>query len=93
MSNTPALNDSASSAGKAKKPAKKLEIPDKGFSLEDIAKHNTPEDCWVAVNGMALNVTGFLENHPGGRKAILLYSGKDATKEFNMMHDKNVIEV
>jgi len=93
VSDTPVLNDSASSAGKAKKPAKKLEIPDKEFSLRDIAKHNTPEDCWVAVNGMALNVTDFLKNHPGGPKAILLYRGKDATKEFNMMHDKNVIEV
>ena len=87
------LNDSASSSEKAKKPAKKLEVPDKEFSLEDIAKHNTPEDCWVAVNGMVLNVTDFLEYHPGGPKAILLYSGKDATKEFNMLHDKNVIEV
>jgi predicted heme/steroid binding protein len=80
-------------AGKVKKPAKKLEIPDKAFSLEEIAKHNTKEDCWVAVNGMALNVTEFLENHPGGPKAILLYAGKDATEEFNMLHDKNVIEV
>jgi len=42
---------------------------------------------------MALNVTEFLENHPGGPKAILLYAGKDATEEFNMLHDKNVIEV
>ena len=93
-------NDSASSsdqatsgkeAGKAKK--QKLEIPDKEFTLEDIAKHNTKEDCRVSVNGMALNVTDFLDNHPGGPKAILLYRGKDATKEFNMLHDKNVIEV
>ena len=86
-------NDSAPSAGKVKKPAKKLEIPDKEFTLEDIAKHNTKEDCWVAVNGLALDVTDFLENHPGGPKAILLYAGKDATEEFNMLHDKNVIEV
>jgi len=86
-------SSSGKDAGKVKKPAKKLEIPDKEFSLEDIAKHNTKEDCWVAVNGMALNVTDFLENHPGGPKAILLYAGKDATEEFNMLHDKNVIEV
>ena len=88
-------NDTGSSSdpAKVKKPAKKLEIPDKEFSLEDIAKHNTKEDCWVSVNGMALNVTDFLENHPGGPKAILLYAGKDATEEFNMLHDKNVIEV
>jgi cytochrome b involved in lipid metabolism len=87
------LSDSSSLAGKVKKPAKKLEIPDKAFSLEEIAKHNTEDDCWVAVNGMALNVTEFLKNHPGGPKAILLYAGKDATEEFNMLHDKNVIEV
>jgi predicted heme/steroid binding protein len=88
-------NDTGSSSdpAKVKKPAKKLEIPDKEFSLEDISKHNTQDDCWVSVNGMALNVTDFLENHPGGPKAILLYAGKDATEEFNMLHDKNVIEV
>lgn len=86
-------SDPSSSAGKVKKPAKKFEIPDKEFSLADIGKHNSKDDCWVAVNGMALNVTDFLENHPGGPKAILLYAGKDATEEFNMLHDKNVIEV
>lgn len=79
-------------AGKAKQ-AKKFEIPDKEFSLSDIAKHNTKEDCWVGVNGLALNVSDFLDNHPGGAKAILLYAGKDASEEFNMLHDKNVIEV
>jgi cytochrome b involved in lipid metabolism len=86
-------SSSGKDAAKVKKPAKKLEIPNKEFSLDDIAKHNTKDDCWVAVNGMALNVTEFLENHPGGPKAILLYAGKDATEEFNMLHDKNVIEV
>src|SRR5271154_7187136 len=38
-------NDTGSSSdpAKVKKPAKKLEIPDKEFSLEDIAKHNTKD--------------------------------------------------
>ena len=89
---SPVQDLSPSEAGKAKKPAKKFEIPDKEFTLADIAKHNTKDDCWVAVNGLALNVTGFLPDHPGGPKAILLYAGKDATEEFNMLHDKNVIE-
>jgi predicted heme/steroid binding protein len=77
----------------AKKVVKKFEIPDKEFSLADVAKHNTEQDCWVVVNGLVLDVTHFLENHPGGPKAILLYAGKDATEEFNMLHDKNVVEV
>jgi succinate dehydrogenase/fumarate reductase flavoprotein subunit/predicted heme/steroid binding protein len=87
----PVQDSTPGDAGKAKKP--KFEIPDKEYTLADIAKHNTKDDCWVAVNGLALNVTEFLENHPGGPKAILLYAGKDATEEFNMLHDKNVIEV
>src|SRR5437762_4200874 len=33
-------SDPSSSAGKVKKPAKKLEIPAKEFTLDDIAKHN-----------------------------------------------------
>jgi succinate dehydrogenase/fumarate reductase flavoprotein subunit/predicted heme/steroid binding protein len=80
-------------AAKVKKPAKKLEVPDKEFTIDEIAKHNSKEDCWVAINGQTLNVTDFLENHPGGPKAILLYAGKDASEEFNMLHDRNVIEV
>jgi cytochrome b involved in lipid metabolism len=31
-----------------------------------------------------------LPDHPGGEKAILLYAGRDATEEFNMLHDKKV---
>jgi len=89
-----AVQDGSSAPpAEVKKPAKKFEIPDKEFTLEEIAKHNTEKDCWVAVNGLALNVTGFLADHPGGPKAILLYAGKDATEEFNMLHEKNVVEV
>jgi succinate dehydrogenase/fumarate reductase flavoprotein subunit len=86
-------NGQSEDPGKAKKPAKKLEVPDKDFTIDEIAKHNSKDDCWVAINGQTLNVTDFLENHPGGPKAILLYAGKDASEEFNMLHDKNVIEV
>ena len=32
----------------------------------------------------------FLPEHPGGEKAIILYAGRDATEEFNMLHDPKV---
>lgn len=64
----------------------------KEYTLADVAKHTTAEDCWVAVNGAVLDVTSFLEDHPGGAKAILLYAGKDASKEFNMLHEANVVD-
>jgi cytochrome b involved in lipid metabolism len=35
----------------------------------------------------------FLPDHPGGEKAIILYAGRDATEEFNMLHDAKVSEI
>merc|ERR1719453_2375006 len=62
-----------------------------GFTLDEVAKHVTKEDCWVVVDGQALNVTKFLPDHPGGELAILTFAGKDATAEFNMIHPPDVI--
>lgn len=56
----------------------------KVWSKEEVAKHNTEKDCWVIVNGQVLDVTAFLKDHPGGKKAILLFAGKDATDEFSI---------
>ena len=33
-----------------------------------------------------------LKDHPGGKKAIMLYAGKDATEEFEMLHPPKVIK-
>ena len=63
-----------------------------GGSLEEVAKHNKEDDCWVVVNGQVLDVTEFMPDHPGGKKAIMVFAGKDASEEFNMLHDANVIE-
>jgi len=61
------------------------------YTLAEVAQHKTEKDCWVVVNDEVLDVTKFLPDHPGGKKAILLYAGKDASEEFNMLHDKNVV--
>ncbi|KAG6857766.1 hypothetical protein H0H87_004182 [Tephrocybe sp. NHM501043] len=61
------------------------------FTMVEVAKHNKKDDVWVVVDGQVLDVTSFLPDHPGGEKAILLYAGRDATEEFNMLHDPKVI--
>jgi succinate dehydrogenase/fumarate reductase flavoprotein subunit len=63
----------------------------KTFTMEEVAKHNKKDDIWVVVDGQVLDVTSFLPDHPGGEKAIILYAGRDATEEFNMLHDPKVI--
>lgn len=76
----------------AKKPAPPKKEDLKEYSLDEVAKHNSKDDCWVAVNGQVLDATKFLPDHPGGPKAILLYAGKEASEAFNMVHEKSVVQ-
>ena len=62
------------------------------FTMAEVAKHNKPDDCWVVIGGKVLDVTAFRKDHPGGEKSILSYAGKDATEQFDMVHEAGVIE-
>lgn len=64
---------------------------EKAISMAEVAKHATPQDCWVAVDGGVYDVTEFLDEHPGGKRAITIYAGKDATEQFMMMHRPEVL--
>jgi len=67
------------------------ETKSSSYKLSEVAKHNTEKDCWIVVNGEVLNVTSFLEKHPGGKQVLLLWGGKDASTEFNMFHKKDAV--
>jgi len=58
----------------------------------EVAKHNTEGDCWVIIDNEVYDCTKFLKDHPGGAGAIMLFAGKDATEEFDMLHDRKVIQ-
>jgi predicted heme/steroid binding protein len=61
------------------------------FTLDEIAKHNTEDDCWCILNGTVYDITDFLPDHPGGKRAPVLLAGGDATKEFNMLHTPDLL--
>lgn len=52
------------------------------YDLNEVEKHATESDCWMAIEGRVYDVTDFVAQHPGG-KAILNGCGKDATTLFN----------
>ncbi|KAM3069340.1 Osmotic growth protein [Clarireedia jacksonii] len=83
----------SSDPGKVSKPTKPSEfkVPEKEYTMEEVAKHNTKEDLWVVVKGVVMDVTNWLDEHPGGPQALMNFMGRDATEEFEMLHDDEVI--
>jgi flavocytochrome c len=79
-------------AAKAAAPAAVNHSGGRKITKEEVAQHKTEKDCWCIINGKVYDVTKFLPDHPGGKKAILVFGGKDATAEFNMLHKPDVIQ-
>mmetsp|Transcript_133014 Transcript_133014/g.187950 ORF Transcript_133014/g.187950 Transcript_133014/m.187950 type:complete len:82 (+) Transcript_133014:27-272(+) len=52
------------------------------YSMEEIAKHNTPEDLWLVIEGKVYDVTDFADEHPGGPEFLEEEAGTDATELF-----------
>ncbi|RHY35035.1 hypothetical protein DYB32_000439 [Aphanomyces invadans] len=53
---------------------------------EEIAQHNTEQDCWTILDGKVYNLTPYLRYHPGGIGKLMLSAGGDCTTLFNESH-------
>ena len=58
--------------------------PSGGIPLSEVARHNKPHDCWIAINKTVYDLTDFLLHHPEQRNSILAWAGRDASS----MYDK-----
>jgi len=79
-SETPSSSASSSENKTAQVEERKME-EQKTYTLEEVAKHNTPDDLWVVVEGNVYDLTKYFPRHPGG-EMMLLGAGKDATQLF-----------
>lgn len=62
------------------------------LTWDEVKKHKTEKDCWIVVDQKVYQLEDFLPDHPGGKKAPLIYAGKDATEEFNMLHKPEILD-
>ena len=47
-----------------------------------LKEHASESSCWVTYEGKVYDVTNFLNEHPGGKKALFRLAGKDITQSF-----------
>ena len=62
------------------------------ISMQEVECHNTPEDCWVVINGKVYDLSTFQSTHPGGSDIITGNAGKDVSTLFNEVHPKDIVE-
>ncbi|WPH02391.1 putative cytochrome b5 [Acrodontium crateriforme] len=57
-------------------------MADKEFTLSDVSEHTTKKDLFMVVHDKVYNVSGFVDEHPGGEEVMLDVGGQDATEAF-----------
>jgi len=61
------------------------------YTMEEVNKHTTKEDCWLVIDNMIYDVTSFLSSHPGGSSIMVSVAGQDATEYFYELHRKEIL--
>lgn len=63
-------------------------------SIEELALHNTQEDCWISYKKDVFDITDWLPQHPGSAAAIAPYCGKaeEFEQAFEGQHGTSQIE-
>jgi flavocytochrome c len=65
LSSATSSSGAASAGAEANSGPKKFSVPDTEISLEEVAKHNTKDDLWIAVKGIVMDLTSWVNEHPG----------------------------
>lgn len=56
------------------------------FTIDEVRKHASPEDCWTVIDGYVYEMTSFINRHPAGSRAILRLCGRDGSNDFREEH-------
>ncbi|CBZ55261.1 hypothetical protein NCLIV_056850 [Neospora caninum Liverpool] len=55
-------------------------------SLEELSKHCTREDLWVALDGAVYDISSYVSFHPGGARILVDHAGTDISEVFRRYH-------
>ncbi|MFY7927361.1 MAG: cytochrome b5 domain-containing protein [Oligoflexus sp.] len=60
----------------------------KVFTSEEVARHDSKQDCWLMIEGMVYDVTNYLPKHPK-KYSLVGECGHDVTEGWKTKGDKN----
>jgi cytochrome b involved in lipid metabolism len=55
------------------------------YSVQEVARHHSPSDCWLLIHGKVYDVTKWVPYHPGG-SMIFVKAGGDCSQLFDSYH-------
>jgi len=58
---------------------------------DQLLQHSDANDCWLAMHGHAYDLTNF--EHPGGSAFINMFCGQEATKDFDLEHTTDLLQL
>ena len=59
------------------------------YTMADVHARDTQDSCWTAISGEVYDLTEWIEQHPGGARAIVNLCGTDGTAAFEAQHGGN----
>jgi cytochrome b involved in lipid metabolism len=62
------------------------------ISPAEVAAHNAADKgMYIIIDQGVYDVTGFVDEHPGGAKVLQRVAGKDASRQFWKYHNEGVL--
>ena len=55
-----------------------VELP--AYTLADVAKHDTLDSCWMAIEGRVYDFTDYIPEHPTPARILEVWCGREATE-------------
>lgn len=62
------------------------------FTQSDVSSHNKSGSLWIVIDGDVYDITKFQDDHPGGKKILARFAGKDASKPFWKYHNEGILK-
>lgn len=51
-------------------------------SADELARHNSADDCWMAIDGVVYDFTHYIPDHPTPPVVMTEWCGKEATEPY-----------